>query len=59
MTYTYKCPKCGYIEKDQRITEDALTECETCGSEIGRVIVGEKTILFKGKGFYCTDNKKF
>ena len=56
-TYVYECSACGdTYEVEQRITENALTDCR-CGSHgtIKRVIqpVG---IAFKGSGFYVNDS---
>lgn len=56
-TYTYRCDSCGHqFETVQRFTEDALTECPTCGAAIRRVIqpVG---VVFKGSGWYITDSR--
>jgi putative FmdB family regulatory protein len=55
-TYDYKCEKCGRFEKTQRITEPALTQCPTCGSPVERLISKNVGVVFKGSGFYCTDN---
>jgi putative FmdB family regulatory protein len=56
--YDYRCEKCGAFEVKQRITEDALTKCPTCGSEVKRVISKNVGIVFKGSGFYCTDHNQ-
>jgi putative FmdB family regulatory protein len=55
--YDYRCEKCGAFEVKQRITEDALTVCPTCGSEVHRIISKNVGIVFKGPGFYCTDHR--
>ena len=55
--YEYQCDDCGVrFERRQPITADALTECPECGGEVRRLFhpVG---IVFKGKGFYVTDNR--
>jgi len=55
--YSYKCTQCDHrFEARQRFTDDPLTECPVCGSLVRKVItpVG---IVFKGSGFYVTDNK--
>lgn len=57
-TYDYRCDQCGAFEVKQRITEDALTNCPTCGGEVKRLISKNVGIVFKGSGFYCTDNQK-
>lgn len=55
-TYLYECKKCGRFEKFQKITENPLRECPECSSPVRRII-GAPGIIFKGSGFYCTDNK--
>jgi putative FmdB family regulatory protein len=56
-TYSYKCTNCGHrFDKEQRITESPLKECPVCEGLVRRVItpVG---VVFKGTGFYVTDNR--
>ncbi len=56
-TYQYACEDCGHrFDVRQRFSDSALTICPQCGGHIHRVInpVG---IIFKGPGFYVTDNK--
>ncbi len=56
-TYQYACKHCDHrFDVRQRFTDDPLTTCPECGGAIQRVInpVG---IIFKGSGFYVTDNK--
>jgi len=58
-TYDYECKKCGHIfEVFQSISEEPLKECPKCGYEVRRLIGGGAGIIFKGSGFYVTDNKK-
>lgn len=53
--YEYECQKCGEVtEVMQRITDDPLTTCETCGGEIKRLISNTSFVL-KGTGWYATD----
>lgn len=54
--YDYKCQKCGKFEKTQKITEEPLNQCPTCGGPVERLISKNVGIVFKGSGFYCTDN---
>ncbi|NLC53095.1 MAG: FmdB family transcriptional regulator [Firmicutes bacterium] len=56
-TYDYKCSKCGKFEWFQKITEDPLTVCPHCGGETQRQISRNVGIIFKGSGFYITDNR--
>jgi putative FmdB family regulatory protein len=55
--YEYECEQCGVrFERLQRMADAALTDCPECNGHIHRVMqpVG---IIFKGSGFYVTDNK--
>jgi putative FmdB family regulatory protein len=55
--YLYQCDSCGVqFERLQRMSEAPLTDCPECGGHVHRVIqpVG---IIFKGSGFYVTDNR--
>jgi len=56
--YLYECDSCGVrFERIQRMSANPLTECPECDGHVHRVIqpVG---IIFKGSGFYVTDNRK-
>jgi putative FmdB family regulatory protein len=55
--YEYQCRDCGVrFERRQHITEDPIKICPECGGEVRRLIqpVG---VIFKGSGFYVTDNR--
>ncbi|MBN8689842.1 MAG: FmdB family transcriptional regulator [Armatimonadetes bacterium] len=55
-TYAYECRTCGKnFEVDQRITEDALTDCD-CGAENSlKRLIQKPLVIFNGPGFYVTD----
>jgi putative FmdB family regulatory protein len=56
--YVYRCEACGVtFERRQSIRAQPLTKCPECGASIHRIPqpVG---IVFKGSGFYTTDNRK-
>lgn len=55
--YEYKCPKCGHFEVEQAITAEALKTCPKCGKPVKKLI-SRSTVIFKGSGFYVTDNRK-
>ncbi|AEF83890.1 type I antifreeze protein [Treponema primitia ZAS-2] len=58
-TYEYECKSCGHsFEAVQSMKDEALKECPLCGKEIRRVINGGTGIIFKGSGFYVTDNSQ-
>jgi len=55
--YVYQCDTCGLaFERKQRMNEAPLVDCPECDGHVRRVIqpVG---IVFKGSGFYVTDNR--
>ncbi len=56
-TYEYECTSCGqHIEVFQRFSEDSLTTCGACGGTL-RKVFHPAGIVFKGSGFYATDNR--
>jgi putative FmdB family regulatory protein len=56
-TYEYRCKDCGEdLEVVQAFTDDALTECPSCGGTL-RKIFGNIGVSFKGSGFYKTDSR--
>jgi len=57
-TYTYQCDKCGIrFDAYQKFTEGPLISCPECGELALRKIYQPVGIVFKGKGFYATDNR--
>lgn len=54
--YDYRCEKCGNFEATQKITEAPLVACPQCDSPVQRLISKNVGIVFKGSGFYKTDN---
>ena len=55
--YEYQCQACGVrFERRQHVTDEPVNTCPECGGEAHRLIqpVG---IIFKGSGFYVTDNR--
>ncbi len=57
-TYDYRCQICGYeFEEFQMMQDEPLTECPKCKGSVKRLIGGGLGIIFKGSGFYVTDNK--
>lgn len=52
--YEYKCENGHVFETIQRMTDEALTECEECGAPAVRVLT-PPAIHFKGSGFHNTD----
>lgn len=53
--YEYKCTKCDkQFEVTQKITDNPLTECTSCGGELKKLITNTSFVL-KGGGWYITD----
>lgn len=58
-TYIYECKTCDKtFEVEQRITADALTNCE-CGQN-GSVkrLIQPTAVLFNGSGFFVNDSTR-
>lgn len=56
-TYEYACTQCGqHIEVFQRVADEPLATCGACGGSL-RKVFHPAGILFKGSGFYATDNR--
>ena len=55
--YTYRCNDCDHeFDQRQRMADDPLTVCPVCEGNIRRV-VNSVGVVFKGSGFYVTDNR--
>ena len=52
--YEYRCENGHLFEVMQKITDDPVTACETCGAPVQRVF-HPIAVHFKGSGFYNTD----
>lgn len=56
--YQYHCTSCGRdLEIFQHMTDPTLTVCPECAGHL-RKVFSPVGIVFKGSGFYATDNKK-
>jgi putative FmdB family regulatory protein len=56
--YEYQCRQCGlHFDRFQRMTDAPVQVCPQCSGQVFRVMqpVG---VVFKGSGFYVTDNRK-
>ncbi len=55
--YDYQCPACGAtFEVEHPMGEHPNVNCPECGHEAERVF-GASGIVFKGSGFYNTDQR--
>ena len=55
--YEYSCKKCGDFEVSQRMTEEPLKKCPTCGAKVTKLI-SQSAFHLKGSGWYVTDYAK-
>jgi putative FmdB family regulatory protein len=56
--YVYECEECGlHFEQQQRISDDPIQVCPECAGQVQRVIQPVR-VIFKGSGFYVTDNRR-
>jgi len=56
--YTYRCESCGVqFERHQSFTDTPLKTCPECRKKTLRKVITPTKIIFKGSGFYATDNK--
>lgn len=56
--YTYRCKSCQHeFSIEQRMSDPALRECPQCAGELRKVISRVSGVVFKGSGFYVTDNR--
>jgi putative FmdB family regulatory protein len=56
--YSYRCENCGVqFDRRQKFTDKSLTKCPECGDKSLRKLFQPVGIVFKGSGFYVTDNR--
>lgn len=56
-TYQYRCTECGNeLEAVQKFSDPSLTVCPECQGEL-RKVFSAVGVVFKGSGFYATDNR--
>ncbi len=57
-TYTYRCGKCGHeFDHRQSFSDPFLTICPNCEAEALHRVYKPVGVVFKGSGFYATDNR--
>jgi len=59
--YEYECSKCGKFEVLQKISEEPLKTCETCGKPVHRLVSLSSFALVGGgwyKDLYSSTNNK-
>ncbi len=55
--YEYSCKKCGDFEITQRMADEPLKKCPTCGTKVTKLI-SQSAFHLKGSGWYMTDYAK-
>jgi len=56
-TYQYRCTECdAELEVVQKFSDDPLTVCPECDGRL-RKVFNAVGVVFKGSGFYATDNR--
>jgi putative FmdB family regulatory protein len=56
--YVYRCEECGVqFERMQKFTDPPLKHCPECEKDTLRKVMTPVGIIFKGSGFYATDNR--
>ncbi|MBN2811525.1 MAG: FmdB family transcriptional regulator [Spirochaetales bacterium] len=56
-TYDYACDSCGNrFEVFQKMSDQPVNTCPSCGKAVRRVLSGGVGISFKGSGFYKNDS---
>ncbi|MEQ8834873.1 MAG: zinc ribbon domain-containing protein [Miltoncostaeaceae bacterium] len=54
--YEYRCKACDHrFEVLQRMSDEPVTACESCGAEEAERVLYAPAIHFKGSGFHNTD----
>ncbi len=55
--YEYECLTCGlHFENSQHFNDPPLEQCPECHGKVRRLF-SPPAIVFKGSGFYVTDNR--
>jgi len=56
--YTYRCDSCGVqFERQQSYSESPLKVCPECRKRTLKKVISPVGVVFKGSGFYSTDNR--
>jgi putative FmdB family regulatory protein len=51
--YEYRCRACGHeFEREQRITDDPLEACPSCGAAQAKRLISRTSFHLKGGGWY-------
>jgi putative FmdB family regulatory protein len=51
--YEYQCAACGHeFEREQRISEDPIKKCPSCGKQKVKRLISRTSFVLKGGGWY-------
>jgi putative FmdB family regulatory protein len=57
--YEYQCKACGHVfEREHAIGEKKKYKCPDCSCSQTQKLISQVGVVFKGTGFYITDNRK-
>ncbi|MFQ5855095.1 MAG: FmdB family zinc ribbon protein [Anaerolineae bacterium] len=57
--YAYECEACHYeFERRQSFADGPIKVCPNCGEPSARRLITPVGVIFRGPGFYVTDNRK-
>ena len=56
--YSYKCSSCGNTYDAMKSFSEADEDdvCPKCGGDAKRMFSDPAAVIYKGSGYYCTDN---
>ncbi len=56
--YEYECDDCSHrFERQQRFSDPPVAQCPECAGPV-RKVFHPASVIFKGSGWYVTDNRK-
>jgi putative FmdB family regulatory protein len=56
--YTYRCDSCGVqFDRQQSYSDAPLKTCPECRKKSLKKVISPVGVVFKGSGFYSTDNR--
>ena len=56
--YTYRCGNCGVqFDRHQKFADSPLVKCPECGKKALKKVIAPVGVVFRGSGFYATDNR--
>lgn len=56
--YTYRCENCAHeFDRQQSFSDNPLKKCPNCSKHALHKVYKPARVVFKGSGYYATDNK--